>query len=90
MSRHYPILESVSALFPKIANRTILVNSAWRPEDSTLERPASNGTDGWTPIGKPATREVILELKRQGFTWINLAASGIANKYKDERISRLL
>lgn len=67
-----------------------MVHSAWRREDSTLERPAPNGSDGWTPVGKPATREVILALRNEGFTWVNLAAGGVADKLKDAPISRLL
>lgn len=55
-----------------------------------LERPAANGSDGWTPVGKPATGEVILNLKDQGFTWVNLEAGGVAEMLKDEPISRLL
>ena len=67
-----------------------MVQNAWRSEDSTLERPAANGSDGWTPINKPATGEVILELKNQGFTRINLFAGGVADKNKDALISSLL
>lgn len=90
MRRSLPILESVRALYPKSANQTIMVRAAWRSEDSMLERPAANGSDGWTPVGKPATGEVILNLKDQGFTWVNLEAGGVAEMLKDEPISRLL
>lgn len=91
MSPSYPILESVRALFPKSANRTIMVASAWNPANSKLERPEPNGwEEGWTHIGQPATRAVIEGLKAKGFTVVNLEASGVANRHKDVSISSLL
>ncbi|QOD05923.1 hypothetical protein [Pseudarthrobacter sp. BIM B-2242] len=91
MSPSFPILESVRALFPKSANRTIMVANAWNPADSKLERPEPNGwEDGWTHVGKPATRDVVQDLKDKGFTVVNLEASGVANRHKDVPISALL
>lgn len=66
-----PDCAGAAALIPWGANRTIMVRAAWRSEESMLERPDVNGSDGWTPVGKPATGEVILNLKDQGFTWVN-------------------
>lgn len=91
MSPSYPILESVRALFPKSANRTIIVSSAWNPSRSKLERPEPNGwEEGWEHVGKPATRDVLEGLKTRGFTIVNLEASGTANRHKDANISALL
>ncbi|MGO2482294.1 hypothetical protein ACTXIX_16620 [Glutamicibacter ardleyensis] len=90
MRSDFVILESVRGYFQKSANRTIRVHSAWRREDSTLEQPAQSGSDGWTHVGKPATREVILGLRDSGFTWVNLEASGVADKHKDVSISHLV
>ena len=71
------ILAYVRAQFPPSATRTIMVLNAWCPEDSTLRRPAPNGwEDDWKHIGKPATREVILELRQKGFTWVHLQVCG--------------
>lgn len=50
MRRSLPILESVRALYPKSANRSIMVRAAWRSEESMLERPEVYGSDGWTPV----------------------------------------
>jgi hypothetical protein len=84
------ILQTAQAQFPKSANKTIHVASAWRPADSTLERPAANGTDGWTPVHQPASYAIVSELKRQGFHWVNLEASGTANRHRDVRITDLI
>lgn len=91
MSPSYPILESVRALFPKSANRTILVANAWNPSRSKLDRPAANGwEEGWEHVGKPATRAVLEALKTRGFTIVNLEAGGVPDKHRDIEISRLL
>lgn len=90
MSPSIPILASVRAQYPKSANRLIMVQSAWRPEDSTLARPAANGSDGWTPVNLPATDGVVRGLLSQGFTWVNLSAGGVAQRYRDTPISDLL
>lgn len=84
------ILASAQAQFPKSANRTVIVANAWRRADSTLHWPAPNGTDGWTTVQKPATRAVVLELKEQGFTVVNLVTGGTARGHRDVRIDALL
>lgn len=90
MTRSIPIPESVRALYPKSANRTITVADAWRPEDSTLERPAFNGTDGWTRINRYATLDVLKDLQAQGFTWVNFSAGGVARRYVHSTIAALV
>lgn len=91
MRPSHPILESVRALFPKSANRTITVANAWNPAKSTLDRPEPSGwEEGWEHVGKPATRDVLQDLKTRGFTVVNLEASGVANRHKDVPISALL
>jgi hypothetical protein len=67
-----------------------MVSNAWRREHSTLEWPEPNGNDGWTAIHQPATREVILDLKAQGFTVVNLFAGGTARGLRDVPISSLI
>lgn len=84
------ILASAQECFPKSANKTIRVQAAWRPEDSTLSQPSPNGVDGWTTVNKLATYDVVSRLEKQGFTWLNLGAGGVANKNKDVHISRLI
>lgn len=51
-----------------------MVAAAWRRADSTLDRPAPNGTDGWTRVQKPATHAVVAGLRAQGFSNVNLVA----------------
>jgi hypothetical protein len=84
------ILASAQAQFPTSANKTVIVNSAWRREDSTLDHPAPNGPDGWTTVGLPATYEVVKSLREKGFTWINLETGGTAWGHRDVLISRLI
>lgn len=67
-----------------------MVANAWRDSDSTLDRPAPNGTDGWTVVGKPATYDVIVQLRDQGFSDLSLETSGTANRHKDGRIADLI
>jgi hypothetical protein len=90
MATNPKILQTAQDQFPKSANKTVQVASAWRASDSTLERPAANGTDGWTPVHQPATYALVSELKRQGFSWVSLEASGTANRHRDVRITDLL
>lgn len=90
MATNPKILQTAQDQFPKSANKTVQVSSAWRASDSTLERPAANGIDGWTPVHKPATHTLVSELERHGFSWVNLETSGTANRHKDVRISDLL
>lgn len=90
MSPGVPILDSARAQFPKSA-RNITVANAWNPANSKLERPEPNGwEEGWSRVGKPATREVIQDLRTRGFTVVNLVASGVAASHKDVSISALL
>ena len=53
------------------------------------QRPAPNGPEGWVSVGEPATAAVIRMLGEQGYTWVNLQASGAANPFQDGRISEL-
>jgi len=78
------------AVFPKSANRTVMVLHAWRREDSTRSAPEPNGSDGWTPVNRPATREVIAALADQGYTYVNLYAGGTTRRHRDVTIASLL
>lgn len=84
------ILASAQAQFPKSANKQVRVSGAWRREDSTLDHPEPNGTDGWTSMSDFATYEVIKRLKDQGFTVVNLSTGGVAWGYRDVAISHLI
>lgn len=84
------ILKTAQDQFPPSANKTVRVASAWRRADSTLERPAPNGADGWTPVHQLATYAVVAKLRDQGFTWVNLETGGTANGRKDVRITALI
>lgn len=83
------ILASAQAQFPPSANRTVRVDNAWRPTGEAT-RPETNGMDGWTRVGEPATYDVIRRLRDQGFTWVNLHTGGTANPFRDVPISRLI
>lgn len=63
MSSRPKILASAQSQFSKSANKTVRVVHAWRREDCTLEHPTPNGDNGWTPVGKPATYEVVKSLQ---------------------------
>ena len=80
------------ALFPKSANAMVRVLNAWRQEDDPTgaTRPAPNGPDGWTSIHEPATLAVLQQLRRRGFTWVNLHCGGCARSHKDARIDSLV
>lgn len=67
-----------------------MVANAFRPEDSQTGIPEVNGSEGWTPVGKPATYEVLRALRDQGFTVVNLSAGGVANPFRDVAIARLI
>lgn len=84
------ILASAQAQFPKSANKQVRVSAAWRREDSTLDYPEPNGTDGWTSVSDFATHEVVKRLRDQGFTVVNLSTGGVAWGYKDVAISVLI
>lgn len=87
-----PVLASAQALYPKSANKNVQVKMAWHPDKSTTGRgrPERNGIDGWVPVGKLATREVLTRLLDDGFTWVNLENGGASNPFQDTLISRLL
>lgn len=57
---------------------------------SATRQPLPNGPDGWSSVNKPATFEEIYELKQQGFTRVNLAATGVTVPFKDVDIADLL
>jgi hypothetical protein len=85
------ILKSAQAQFPPSANTTVRVLSAWRREDSKLERPAPNGwEDGWTAVHQLATYAVVAKLRDLGFTWVNLETGGTTRSPKDVPISDLI
>lgn len=83
-------LESARALFPKSANKTIMVRAAWHPDRSTLDRPAPGGMDGWDSVNREATYPVLVGLKAAGYTVINLEAHGVADGLLDVGIDRLI
>lgn len=84
------ILASAQAQFPKSANKQVRVSAAWRREDSTLDHPEPNGTDGWTSVNEFATYEVVQRLRDHGFTVVNLSAGGATWGHKDVAISVLI
>lgn len=90
MAQRLQILQTAQDQFPQSANKTIMVANAWCAADSTLDRPAANGTDGWTVVGKPATYDVVVQLRDQGFSYLSLEASGPANRRKDVRVADLI
>ena len=77
-------------MFPASASRTVSVRDAWRRSDSTLDEPSDYGDDGWTRVWKPATREVLEDLRDQGFTTVNLEAGGVADPFRRVTIDALL
>ena len=83
------ILAHAQAQFPTSANKTVIVAEAWRPSGDSV-RPAPNGSEGWTHIGKPATYSVVKSLQDEGYTWVNLQAGGISNPFRDVLISKLI
>lgn len=82
------ILQSAHDLFPASANRTVMVENAWRPYDGHTEPGPGSWNEGWSRIGLPATRTLVENLKAQGFTHVNVAA-GVRHR-ADVRISRLI
>lgn len=84
------ILASAQAQFPKRASKRVRVVSAWRREDSTLDHPEPNGTDGWTSVSNFATYEVVKRRREWGFTVVNLSTGGVARGYQDVAISALI
>jgi hypothetical protein len=84
-----PILQAARDLFPKSAG-TITVTHAWRPQDSTLERPLGVGPDGWTPTHGYATRPFLLALQEQGFTHVALHPARTVNNRSPVAIAGLL
>ena len=84
------ILATAQAQFPKSANKTVIVANAWRPFGEKTQ-PEPNGWDeGWKHVGKPATYEVVDQLKVDGYTHINLEAGGTSWPFKDVHISALI
>ena len=80
---------AVQQLFPASAHSILVVN-AWRPYDGKAA-PAVNGPDGWDHISPgPPTRAFLIRLAQQGYTWVNLQASGCAWPLKDAAIDGLL
>jgi hypothetical protein len=90
MATKSPVLASAQAQFPRSANKNVRVVSAWRQEDSTLERPEPNDADGWTPVNELATYAVLKKLKDRGFTIVNLSTGGMAWGVKDVAIGQLI
>jgi hypothetical protein len=90
MASRPQILASAQAQFPKSANKQVGVRAAWRREDSTLDHPEPNGTDGWTYVNGYATYEFIKKLKDQGYTVVNLETGGTSWPFKDVAISQLI
>jgi len=86
MSPRVQILASAQAQFPSSASKTVLVANAFRREDVTGE---GGSADGWTPIQKPATAEVISWLRRNGYSKVSLSAGNTANPFRDVAISVL-
>lgn len=84
------ILLPAQAKFPPSANKQVKVASAWRISDSTLDWPALSGSDGWTWIGKFATREVLQDLHEQGYTWVSLETGGTRKPPQHARVTDLL
>lgn len=58
-----PYLGRSIRTFSRSANRTIRVSHAWNPDQSTLDRPAPNGSDGWTQIGQVAAYAILRKLE---------------------------
>ncbi len=90
MAARCQIPQKVRDQFPRSANRAIYVANAWRPFDGH-ERPGSEGwNQGWTVVNQLATATNLAELSRQGFTWVNLQAGGVAKPHKDVPLSQLI
>jgi hypothetical protein len=90
MAKKLDILPAARALFPKSANATVFIKNAWHPDRSTLSAPEKNGTDGWRPVRKLASRANLEALRAEGYTWVNLECSGVANPFRDFPIAALL
>lgn len=87
MPPRVPIAQSVRSQFPASAYAHRIVG-AWKPVGDEL-RPAPNGSEGWTSMSEHATALAIQRLREQGFLWVNLQASGVANPFRDARIADL-
>jgi hypothetical protein len=83
------ILASAQAQFPKSANKTVVIERAWRPYGDSV-RPAANGAEGWIKIGQPATYGVARRLQDEGYTWVNLYTGGTSSPFKDVPLSKLI
>lgn len=59
-------------------------------EKQHTRRATPNGNDGWSPVGQPATYEVLKDLQDRGFTVVNLSTGGVAWGFKDVAISHLI
>jgi hypothetical protein len=83
------VLASARALFPKSAGN-ISVTYAWRASDSTLERPLSTGSDGWTRVAGLAIRTLLEQLQADGFTHVALHPANTVNDRSPVAIASLL
>jgi hypothetical protein len=82
--------QRVLALFPASAYRIVIVN-AWRPAEGMTEPGPGAWNPGWQSVqAQPPTRAVLNRLAEQGFTWVNLQASGCANPFRDAAIASLV
>jgi hypothetical protein len=80
----------VRAQFSESANRSIQVAHAWRPLGDRL-RPGSEARDeGWTIVHRPASVTVLMELRDQGFTWVDLRVGDVAKPGRDVPLSPLI
>lgn len=84
-------LQSARDKFPKSANKTVLIRSAWHPERSTTGAgsPEKGGMDGWEAMAVEATRAQVDRLEGKGFTWVSLENSGATNTSLDVPIASL-
>ncbi|TFD46894.1 hypothetical protein E3T55_16080 [Cryobacterium frigoriphilum] len=89
MSSSEAVLASAQAQFPKGANKVVRLKAAFRPSDRVVKDDQTNGWDGWTSINKIASRQVVEDLRLQGFTIANLETGGVANPFRDVPLSTL-
>lgn len=90
MAQISDIPQRVHDLFPKSANHRKMVAFAWHPDLSEYDAPQPNGSEGWKPVHKTATRSVLRSLQQEGYTFVNIEAGGTANNFKDAPLSQLL
>lgn len=90
MASRPQILASAQAQFPPSANKSVSIDAAFRPSDSSTGVAAPNGMDGWTSGGGYATYENLSKLRAEGFTKVSLTTGGTANNHKDVWITDLI